>query len=333
MKKCERDRSGGETDAAEIVAALGDPAGWPMAAPGFDGRCLAAVRASASRCRPSVRWRFGKTAAVLAVTASLAGYAAYLGVSALSGGDETDGNATGVRETVSSTGSLEELLNEGENTMVARKLSGIVGAALVSVSVSAAKLSSEPTLVFLRPETSSFWNTATNNIMTVPVDFPSGATVATLTVSGLNYKKVYDGIVNGEFRLELPEAESPQTENVYDLELTFDDGTRRTAKLGLIQGRLPGAAGSTRCLAPANGRVWERVNGRAVLPIPCGTTSFSVTVNGKTVSSDTGLGGAQGWYALGVRNGDVVTLSMLADGLSSSASLYGALGGIMLIVK
>ena len=214
--------------------------------------------------------------------------------------------------------------------MIARKMAGVVGAAVVSVAVSAAELTSEPTLVFTRPETSSFWNTATNNVMTVPIDFPSGATTATLTVSGIGYSATYANIEKGtdSYTFTLPPAVSPQTENVYDLLLAFNDGTERRAKLGLIDGLSLDAEGTTRCLAPADGRVWGRVRDRAVLPIPCGTTSF--TVNG--VEHDTGLGGAQGWYALGVRPGEDVSLSMTANGLLYSASLRGALG-MMLIVE
>ena len=219
--------------------------------------------------------------------------------------------------------------------MIARKVAVVVGAAVVSVAVSAAELTSEPTLVFTRPETSSFWNTATNNVMTVPVDFPAGATTATLTVSGIGYTATYANIEKGtdSYTFTLPPAKSPQTENVYDLLLSFNDGTERRAKLGLVDGLSPDTEGTTRCLAPSNGRVWGRVKGgRAVLPIPYGTTSFSVVVNGEPRTSDTGLNGAQGWYALGVKPGDDVSLSMTASGLSYSASLHGALG-VMLIVR
>ena len=116
-------------------------------------------------------------------------------------------------------------------------------------------------------------------------------------------------------------------------EVENPDGTVRTAKLGLIAGLSPDAEGTTRCLAPSNGRVWERVRGRAVLPIPYGVTSFSVTVNGEPLSADTGLDGAQGWYALGVKGGDSVSLAMTAEGLSYSASLQDVGAGILMIVK
>ena len=114
-----------------------------------------------------------------------------------------------------------------------------------------------------------------------------------------------------------------------ELLLAFNDGTERRAKLGLIEGLSPDAEGTTRCLAPANGRVWESVKGgRAVLPIPYGTTSFQV--NG--VETPTGLDGAQGWFAMDVPAGGV-SLSLVAPGISSAVSLLGANSGMLLIVK
>ena len=221
--------------------------------------------------------------------------------------------------------------NQGENNMImARKVAALAGAAVLTVSAPGAKLSSEPTFVFLRPETSSFWNTATNGTMVLPIDFPTGATRASLRVTGLGYEARYDNIVAKEFELALPTPDSPHTENVYDLVLTFDNGQERRAKLGLIQGLDSGGRGRTRCLAPANGRVWNKVRKRAVLPIPYGMTSF--TVNGESV--DPGLGGAQGWYALGqLKNGDDVSLSMIANGLSFTAALTCVDGGTMVVFQ
>ena len=272
---------------------------------------------------------------------SFAGFAAYLAEKAgmFAGEEAEEAEVSEVQpksvQVAPTTDELDVISKEGGNKMIARKMAGVVGAAVVSVAASATELTSEPTLVFTRPETSSFWNTATNNVMMVPVDFPSSATKATLTVSGIGYQAVYADIPReaDSYTFALPVADSPQTENVYDLSLSFDDGTVRTAKLGLIEGLSPNAEGTTRCLAPANGRVWESVKGgRAVLPVPYGAEQISVTVNGDMRTEPTGLNGAQGWFALGVRPGDDVSLSMIAGGLSYSASLRGALG-FMLIVQ
>ena len=341
VTKSEFDNYDDRAEAERLAAALRDPAGWPRPSEGFAARCLERMSGSVP-CHHPRRWL--KVAASVAAMASFVGFAAYFAEkSGLLGGKEEEAaeavaEAPPINVAVSAPSAVEGfdvISQEGGNTMIARKMAGVVGAAVVSVAVSAAELTSEPTLVFTRPETSSFWNTATNNVMTVPVDFPSGATTATLTVSGVGYSATYANIAKGtdSYTFTLPAAVSPQTENVYDLLLAFNDGTERKAKLGLIDGLSPNAEGTTRCLAPSNGRVWESVKGgRAVLPVPYGAEQISVTVNGETRTEPTGLNGAQGWFALGIKGGDEVSLSMIAGGLSYSASLHGALG-VMLIVE
>ena len=63
---------------------------------------------------------------------------------------------------------------------------------------------SDPAFVFLKPETSSFWRTATNSVVTLPVKYPEGATSADLTVNGVGYSRMYADIPEGDFDLELP---------------------------------------------------------------------------------------------------------------------------------
>ena len=292
------------------------------------GRKALAAIISRQMKRPVVR------VALVALLCLGAAFAATVAVRALSGGQDA---ATPGAEAAQAAEEYDifDATQQGENMIMTRKMASLVGASMLAMASPGNELTTEPTFVFLRPETSSFWNTATNNTMTLPIDFPKGATKATLTVSGVGYEtRTYPDLTDTSFDLELPEPDSPQSENVYDLVLTFDDGTVRTAKLGLVQGLSPDAEGTTRCLAPANGRIWEGVKSpRAVLPIPYDTTSFTVTVNGETQSADTGLNGAQGWYALGVKPGDSVSLSMIASGLPYSASLIGTGGGLLLIYK
>ena len=226
-------------------------------------------------------------------------------------------------------------VKEGENMIMTRKVASRVGASLLAVASPGTEIESEETFVFLRPETSSFWNTATNSTMSLPIDYPNGATKAKLEVTGVGYSKVYENITSDSFDIELPVPDSPQTENVYDLTLMFNDGTVRTAKLGLIQGLSPDTEGATRCLAPAEGSVWNKVKYRAVLPIPYGTTSLSMQTNGgEWKELDTGLNGAQGWYALSpIGRGDNLSLSCIVDGVSYVASLIGGGDGFFVIVK
>lgn len=216
--------------------------------------------------------------------------------------------------------------------IMARKVASLVGASVLTVTTPAQKLMSESTFVFLKPETSSFWNTATNNVMSLPIDYPAGAYSATLTVEGDGYSQTYADLRDTSFELQLPSPDLPELENVYNLTLTFDNGVVRSAKLGLIQGLAPQGAGSTRCLAPANGTVWNKVRRRAVLPIPYGTTAFSVTVNGQQRVNETELDGAQGWYALGgINRQDEVSLSFTTNGVNCLADLLGKGNGYFVV--
>ena len=174
-------------------------------------------------------------------------------------------------------------------------------------------LTSDPTFVSLRPEESSFWTTATNSTMALPVDYPRGATSATLRITGLGIDFTSSPVCRpcSSVSVALPPPSGRGAENVYDLSLSFDDGTVRTAKLGLIEGLTSDSEGWTRCTTPKDGPKWNRFYTRAVLPIPYGTTSL--TVDGDSV--ETGLGGAQGWFALGdYAYGKAVPLRLCADG-------------------
>ena len=258
---------------------------------------------------------------------------AYFGGSALL----KDDSITASQETPIPTDNQDVFdVKEGENMIMTRKVASLVGASLLAVASPGTEIESEETFVFLRPETSSFWNTATNSTMSLPIDYPNGATKAKLEVTGVGYSKVYENITSDSFDIELPVPDSPQTENVYDLKLTFDnEAIVRTAKLGLIQGLSPDSEGATRCLAPAEGSVWNKVKYRAVLPIPYGTTSLSMQTNGgEWKELDTGLNGAQGWYALSpIGRGDNLSLSCIVDGVSYVASLLGGGDGFFVIVK
>ena len=221
----------------------------------------------------------------------------------------------------------------GRGALRLRSVAVCLSALFASVTALADGDTSDPALVYLRPETSSFWHTATNSTMTLPVEFPVGASSATLTVTGaFNYSQTINDITSSSVTVALPEAVMPEndpaTEDVYDFTLTFNDGTVRTAKLGLIAG-LGDGEGQTRCLAPASGSAWEKVKGQVAIPIPYGMTSFEI--NG--TSTDTGLDGAQGWYVLKLKSNVSAALSGLVGEDSWTALLKGAATGFFLILR
>ena len=192
-------------------------------------------------------------------------------------------------------------------------------------------------LVFFNEKTSSYWHTATNCVIDLPIEFPDSASSATLSVTGVGYSAQY-AIPSGteQYTLSLPPATSSTAENVYDLALAFNDSasTVRTAKLGLIYGHDATTTGWTRCLAPAGTRAWSKTKGVAVIPIPYGTTSFTIALDGgEATSTDTGLDGAAGWYPLRLKGETTADLAATTLEGSLSASLRGDGAGFFLIVR
>lgn len=203
----------------------------------------------------------------------------------------------------------------------------------VSVSSYATDTSSG-TLVYLRPELSSFWHTVTNRTMTLPVDFPPAASTATLTVTGaFGYTEKISDITTPFVTVTLPAAapytDAPATEDVFDFTLTFDDGTVRSARLGLISGLGAGGEGATRCLAPATNRKWSKMNGCIAVPVPYGMKSLEIG----GVVTNTGLNGAQGWFPLKVQGGTKATLTGVLGEDVWTATLSGAVMGFFVFLR
>lgn len=181
-----------------------------------------------------------------------------------------------------------------------------VSALVAAFSVSAASVaeSADPAFVFLQPEKTAIWRTCPGSSFAVPVPHPPGTEKnATLTVTGYRYSATYRNITGDSFELELPEPSEnrPDKENVFDLTLTFADGSVETARIGGIAGYDGTNEGSTRCIMSSADASWQTVKRSAVLPVPYGTES--VAVNGTAV--DTGLDGAAGWFLLAPLTGGV----------------------------
>ena len=207
------------------------------------------------------------------------------------------------------------------------------GILLPVVAFGAEGLRSDATFVFLQPETSSFWRTATNSTMTIPVYHPMSATKANLTVEGMEYSKAYNDITSDSVEIELPAPTTDRTENVYTLTLSFDDGTVQTAKLGAVRGYAKDAAGVTRCVIPEESASWKKFKYRAVLPVPYGMKNLSLSLNGgepQLLETD----GAQGWYGLeGIKRNDSLDFSYERDGTPYALSLVGGGDGFFVTVK
>ena len=200
----------------------------------------------------------------------------------------------------------------------------ILGACVV-LSAAAYAAESAASFVFVNSDTSSFWRTARSRSVTVPVDFPEGATTATLSVTGVGYSAGYVIAAPGPYTFQLPEAATPAEENTYTLALSFDRGEGKTARLSLIAGLENGGAGSTRCVSQASRNWGKSKNTRMTLPVPFGTTSL--VVNGDNV--DTGLEGAQGFFTL---SGLPASMSLTVSGTTYYADIV-AMPGFLLLFR
>lgn len=207
------------------------------------------------------------------------------------------------------------------------------GILLPIIAIGAEGVKSDAMFVFLQPETSSFWRTATNSTMTIPIYYPKGATKAGLQVEGMEYSKAYNDITAESVDIELPAPANERTENVYTLTLSFDDGTVQTARLGAVRGYAKDAAGVARCVIPEESASWKKFKYRAVLPIPYGMKDLALSLNGgepQSLKTD----GAQGWYGLeGIKRNDSLDFTYELNGMSYALSLVGGGDGFFFIMK
>lgn len=180
---------------------------------------------------------------------------------------------------------------------------------------------SEPTPIMVDVDSFYLWRTATGGTMRVEWTFPLDATVAHLAVTGRTVK-IYIPDITDEFAdVELPVPANAKDEDVIDFTLSFNDGTVKTASLGLVRGRGEGAGitTSTECLASKDSPFWRYAEKRFVVPVPHGAKS--VTVAGEV--ADTGQDGAAGWLALGPYSRDTV-LPVYADSFGCELLVTGA---------
>ena len=185
--------------------------------------------------------------------------------------------------------------------------------------------------VFMCPSSSILWRTAPGADFELPVFMPQGASSATLVVVGQNYRQEYTGLSDGMFSLSFPAAGSDDTENVYDLTLTFNDeaATTRSAKIGVVVGASSGDSAEATVRAAGSSR-WHNVPTKALLPIPSGVDSLSI--NGTT--ADAGLYESPGWFYFLSQVGSTYDILLSGGGTPiAEATLLSISTGFKFIIK
>lgn len=216
--------------------------------------------------------------------------------------------------------------------MIVKKL--LIALAMLSL-VSAQGAESNELQLFVNTEKSFLWRTSESSTPTIEWDAPEGAVSATLSVRNMKGEQIIDVSNLSEFQLNLETPSSPDTENVYDLTLTFNFGESnivRRGQIGVVTG-MGDATAAANVRNATNG--WNIIKDHcAVLPIPAGAATLSI--DGVAVAAS--LDGAAGWYAWKSikpkQNDDPYALSLLfADNEEWAASILSIANGLALIIK
>ena len=195
-----------------------------------------------------------------------------------------------------------------------------------------AESSSSPTAVWVKPEESLQWKTVMSASAALTLNWPSGAASALLTIKTDGVVLVQTNIIDTAAHEALvspsPLPATYEEERVLDLSITYRDSgddtlKEETARVGWVTG-VDGCP--TRLVTAADGKPWTSVEKYAVLPIPEGTTAF--TVDSAAQDYD-----APGWWEWSrIRSGEH-SLSLTASGEDFLASLMGKGGGFAIIVR
>lgn len=165
---------------------------------------------------------------------------------------------------------------------------------------------SDPAVIYLKPERFRMWHTAEGNVVTVRWARPATASRTTLTVTGYKFSQAFENLTAESAEITLPAPDDTVKEGAYTITLAFNDGTEKSAVLGVVRGT--GASASTdgvAVLPDPTADKWGHFKAKAVtVPVPEGAES--ITVDGEV--RPTGLGGDAGWYTVAPVKGGAETV-------------------------
>lgn len=195
-----------------------------------------------------------------------------------------------------------------------------------------AESSSSPTALWVKPEESLQWKTVMSASAALTLNWPSGAASALLTIKTDGVVLVQTNITDTAAREALvipaPLPATYEEERVLDLSIAYRDSGDKTLKAETARlGWVTGVNGNpTRIIPAASGRPWASVDRYAVLPIPEGTTAF--TVDSAAQDYD-----APGWWEWsGIRAGEH-SLALTAPDGEYAASLRAGGSGFIFFVR
>lgn len=187
---------------------------------------------------------------------------------------------------------------------------------------------SDPAVIYLKPEKFRMWHTAEDNVVTVRWARPATASRTTLSVTGYKFSQVFENLTAESAEITLPAPDDTTKEGAYTITLAFNDGTEKSAVLGVVRGT--GASASTAGVAvlpDPTAAKWGHFKAKAVtVPVPEGAES--ITVDGEV--KPTGLGGDAGWYTVAPVKGGADTTVAVGE---SEVTLTADGNGLLLLFK
>ena len=148
---------------------------------------------------------------------------------------------------------------------------------------------SAATGVFVDPDASILWRTASSGSIAIPIEYPPMASSVDISVKGVKYSASFPGVTATTHVMSLPAPANDSGENVYEVVLGFNDGTTNKCAFALVRSQSSNASCPARLTSSAK---WQRISAKKVMMVPAG---HSLSVDGETVAA--GMAGAWGWYA------------------------------------
>jgi len=213
-----------------------------------------------------------------------------------------------------------------------RKLLFMAGVMTAFAQAFGASATSATSVVWTKPEESLQWKTVMSASAPVALDWPVGAASAQLTIEADGAVVVQTNITDTTAREvlvippTLPAEYSAERVLVFSIEYR-DGGSVPLAEPSVVRlGWVTGVGGNeTRVITAASVKEWRKVDKYAVLPIPEGTTAF--TVDSAAQDYD-----APGWWEWSRIAPGAHSLVLGASGVEQPALLMAGGVGFMMIV-
>jgi len=192
-------------------------------------------------------------------------------------------------------------------------VAAMMTAAAVMMGAGTTGATSAPIQIETSPGFSRHWHTVFTNEVGLMWDWCSGATHAELEINGMNGAFTTNFVeVTSNYLWRVFTTSSPSVEDVYDLRMTFYNGS--DAVVGALTSRLAvvtAAFGKSAVIPSTAARGWTTVRDNAVIPYDAGWTAATAdAVNSRLVIAKVGgavqthaLSDAAGYYGWKLKHG------------------------------